>query len=432
MSYARLNVLPILALLLVGCSFANRLPAEEVKASAAASFELPPVVEVSDVVPASLRDGKNFTLSNDVSVADCFYQFHVVSPNFGEFDIGSLDLLFVRAYEINVLAGVPEIKGSTEFGRAAKSDITETAKATAKTIVTPVKSAKALVASLEDDGRAAYDFIRLRKRNQPKDSLLTGEEKRRQAHSLGLDVYSTNPAVQDYLAHLAKARSPGSKLIDVSISVTTFVMPFGMPVSLAISAGKYREKLNDKFDTMSPMELYRYNDKILKKMDVKSEQREQFLEYAELSPRHKTEIVADLKTLEQLSDRATFLEACHEPHPSEGVWQLQCADMLAKYNKTVEPIQFASGAGIALTTATATGKRVIFLPADVVFWNEAVAKVFEVGSSTLGANPPAIQECVTTGRVTDRAKKEIEAHGFTIRDHFLREENIGETVEIKP
>ena len=422
----------LITLLSLATVSANFLRAAEKQKPVVDSFELTPLTDAADIVPPALRENANFKVSDDVSINDYFYHFHLTSNAFGEFDVDSLDLLQVRAYEINVLAGVPEIKGSAELGRAMKSDIKDTAKNAARTVITPVKSAKAVAAELEDDGRAVYDFIRLRKRNQPKDSLLFGEEKRSQAHSLGLDVYSTNPAVQDYLTQLAKARTPGTKLVDVSISVTTFVIPFGTPISLAISAGKYREKLSDKFDTLSPMELYRYNDKILKKMNVQSEQREQFLEYGSLTPRQKTEIVADLKTLEQLQDCVPFLDACREPHPSEGIWQLQSTDLFAKYNKTVEPIQSISGVGLATVGMTVSGKQVLFIPADIVYWTEAIAKLVDNRDPSAAAAPTAQREFVSTGHITDRAKKEIEARGFMVRDHFLNEVKLADTVELKP
>lgn len=421
------------AALLIAVSSMVALPrnarAEQITLTTDLSYELPPVVDAADVVPAPLRESPNYQIAQDVSIIDNFYHFHLTTNTFGAFDVGCLDLLQVRIYETNVLAGVPEISGSAEFGKAATANFTETAKGTLKTVVTPIKSVKAFALGVEEDSRVAFDFIRMRKRNQPKDSMFIGEEKRRQAHSLGLDVYSTNPAVQEYLTNLAKARSPGSAFVNVGLSVTTFVIPFSTPISLAISAGKYREKLNDKFDTLPPIELYHMNDKILKKMNIHSDQREQFLEYGELTPRQKTEIIADLKTLELLTDWQPFLDACRNAHPPEGVWQLQCADMLAKYDKTIEQIQLVVSAGTAVQAITVTGRQVIFLPADSVFWSESTAKAFEPRvTATLQT---AQQDFVTSGHVTDRAKKEIESRGYSIRESFLHEE-MNAPPEIKP
>ena len=392
------------------------------RAAESVVYELPPIVEATEVVPEAVRTSENYTVANDVSIADFYYQFKLQTTLFGEYDVTSLDLLKVRAYETNVLAGAPEIKGRASFGDAAKTDIKETAKATAKTVVTPVKSAKALGAGLEEQGRFVYDFIRFKSRNQPKDSLLTGEEKRRQAKALGIDVYSTNPAVQAHLERRAKARSPGSKLVDVGIGVTTFVMPFGMPVSLTISAGKFREKLADKFDSMSPLELYHYNDKILKKMGIQSAQREQFLEFEALSPRQKTEIIADLKTLDEMKDWQPFLDACRAAHPKEGLWQLQSSDMLAKFNKTVEPLSSAYGSDVVVVATTVTGRQIIFVPGDIVFWSEPLAKAFENPIKATGAVKHSAPQCIVAGRVTETAKKEIERRGFTVLDFFLRDE----------
>ena len=412
----------LLALLFTGVSPAGSARAEEPKTAAPVSYELPPLTDTKDVVPAARLESKNFKISEDVSIADFYYRFHLDAGTFGTFDVDSLDLLLVRTFETEVLSNAPEIKGADEFGKAAKSDLSATAKAAAKTVVTPVKSAKAFASGVEDTSRAVFDFIRLKKRNQPKDSFFTGEEKRKQAVKLGLDAYSTNPAVQDYLEALAKSRAPGSNLVNVGVSVTTFVIPFSTPISLAISAGKYREKMADKLAALSPMELYRYNDKILKKMDVPSSERELFLEYAGLTPRQKTEMIADLVTLDALADKLAFLHACIEPHPVEGIWQMQCADMLAKYNKTVVQIQFISSSGPVLSATSTDGRQLILLPSDIVYWSAECAKIFDKSTPTAQANQPAAREFIVSGRVTARAKEEIEKRGFTIRENFLSEE----------
>jgi hypothetical protein len=380
------------------------------------SYEIASTPAAKDVVPPTLLQSENYTLADDVSIADYYYRFHVESTAYGTYDVASLDLLQVRLFEIGVLSKANSVKGGPGFAKGAFSDLSDTTKAAAKTVVTPVKSAQALGAAIEDTSRAAYDFIRWKSRNQPEASLLTGEEKRKDAHNLGLDVYSTNPAVQDYLDRLAKTRAPGSRLVDVTISVGTYVMPLGTPISAAITAGKYREKLADKLDTMSPMELYRYNDKLLRRMNVQSHDRESFLEFAGLTPKQKTEIVADLKTLENMPEKTPFLLACVEPHPAEGVWQVQCADVLAKYNKTVEPILKGSGAGVALNAVTTGGKQVTVFPADIVYWTEGLQRV--LSASVTGATQ---REFVTPGRVTARAKTEIEARGFVVRERFLSE-----------
>ncbi|HLX65174.1 MAG TPA: hypothetical protein VKX17_28155 [Planctomycetota bacterium] len=403
---------------LLGLMFLQKARSEEAAATKQHSIELPPMPAAKDVVPTPLLESENYKIAEDVSISNYYYRFHVESTSYGTYDVDSLDLLQVRLFEIGVLSKANAVNGGADFTKGAKSDLSDTAKAAAKSVVTPVKSAKALGAVIEDSGRAAYDFVRLKNRNQPKDSLLTGEEKRKDAHNLGLDVYSTNPAVQAYLDQLAKSRATGSRLVDVGVSVGTFVMPFGTPVSAAIAAGKYREKLADKLDTMSPMELYRYNDKILKKMDVQSHDRENFLEYADLTPKQKTEIVADLKTLDNMPDKTPFLHACVEQHPAEGIWQIQCADILAKYNKTVDTIQWTSSAGMALNAISTNGKQLMIFPADIVCWTEELQKTIEKSNSITGVTQ---REFVTPAHLTERAKKEIETHGFAVRESFLIE-----------
>ena len=388
-------------------------------------YEAPPVLKAPDVLPAEFLKSDTYTVGEEVESAGFFFNFHLDTPS-GGYKPDSMNLLIERAHEIDVLSKRTDVDGSAEFAKAFGNKIGDTAKAAGKTVVTPVKTVKAVGNEVEQRSKDVFDFVRRKDRNQPKEPFLVGEEKRKLASKLTLDVYSTNPAVQDYLNSVARARTAGSKLVDVGVAVTTTVIPVAIPAQIAIAAVQYREKMTDKLERLSPTELYRYNDKILKDMDVPSKLREEFLEYGGLTPRQKTEIVADLKTLTELKDRKIFLDIAIDEHAGSGVWQIQSGDLLAKYNKMIETIQEINpAAGPAFAARSTKGTLIVFVPGDILYWNAESEKTFKNYSPSEPAPaPPAVaevRECVVAGRITAAAKKQIESRGFLVRDNFLKE-----------
>ena len=400
--------------------------AEPVELKKTGGFELPPPVDAGDVAPKEFTQSANFKLSENVEIADFYFRFHLVSERFGEFTASSLDMLKVRAHELDVLAAADENK-ENGFTKGAAGKFVDTGKAAKDTIVTPVKTIEAVGHGISGYGQDAFDFIRRKDRKQPKDSFFLGDDERKIAAELTLDFYSTNPQVREMLSRKAKLRAVGSKLVGVSMSVGA---SFFFPVSIAVSTVRFRENMNDRIASSSAIELYRYNDGILKKMGVESFQREMFLQYAGMTPRQRTEALSDLKTLTQLSDKTAYLNTAVEAHPAEGVWQVQCADLLAKYNKSVEAVVDLQPLGAALSVRSAGGKVVVVIPADLLYWSKDAAKIFE---SFLNKQETAgVRECIVSGKVTENARKQIEALGFTVRENFLIEATEKVDAEVVP
>ena len=388
------------------------LPAGEAR-----DFEAPPQIKASAVVPAELMQDEAFAIDENVVASNFYFYFHATST-YGVYDVGSLNLLRIRAAEIDVLSKNREEPGKEEFARTVGTELTSSTKAAAKTVVTPVKTAKAVASGIKRDSQNAIDFLLRKNHNQPKDAFFIGDEKRRFACGLGLDVYSTNPAVQDFLTAHAKARAAGTTFVNVGFSIGSLVVPVLTPVHLAMTAGKYREEAEAKVDTLSALELYHYNDEVLSDLNVNDELRQRFLEYPEFTPRQKTEIIAALKTLSSMKDKRSFLTAALEFHPVEGVWPAECAAMLAKYDDAENTIVSVSGGGPSLFAQTSGGKTVVVFPADILYWNYDAAKSFENFAQD-GSKTDGSRVCLISGDITPRARIEIERRGFVVRDRYL-------------
>ena len=384
----------------------------------ARGFETPAVLKASTILPVEIFKSENYAIDEDVETVDFYWHFHVDAP-LGSYDVDTLDLLKTRARELDILSEARDVDGKYIFAKAVGNQIASTAKAAGKTIVTPLKTAKAVGSQVEQKTMEVLDFVRRKDRNLPKESFFFGEETRKLASKLNLDVYTTNPAVHELLDSIARPQTAGTALVNVSISVTTTIVPVALPVSLAITAVQYREKVTDTLEMLSPSELYRYNDKILKKLDISSKHRERFLESPEMTPRQKTEIVADLKTLGSVTDKKPYLETAAVQHAGHGVWQTQCADMLAKYNMNAETILELFPAGIAMICRTEKGCAIVF-PADLIYWTEDVEKVVNnsaIPQPVVGA--VQTRDFICSGVLTPTVRHEIERRGFVVHENFL-------------
>ena len=378
-------------------------------------YEPPPQYKVTDVIPPDVTPGELFQIDDTVVASNFYYYFHVASK-FGNYEVASVNLLRTRAHEIEVLTQNPDDPGTGEFADSVKTELTANAKGVVKAVAAPVKTVKAVATGIKRDSQNAIDMLFRKNRNQPKEAFFIGEERRKLACAVGLDLYSTNPAVQDFLTAHAKARTAGTTFVSVSFSITTTVVPVLSPVGWAISAGKYRDQAYAKVDTLSAIDLYRYNDDLLKSMDVDKELRVRFLEYPDFTPRQKTEIVAALKSLEKLSDKNDFIAAVQEFHPVEGIWPVECAAMLAKFDNAGDAVTSVSASGPALSARSVSGKDVVVFPADVLYWNYDAAKVFE---SFAPGKADGQRVCVVSGQITSRARAELEKRGFVVHERYL-------------
>ena len=378
-------------------------------------YEAPPVVDVKAMVAPEMLKDANYTLSDEAEFNGFFCRFHLHSDRVGNWDPSSMDQLNIRTHEMDILATYSDGPKENGFGKGAVDKFKDTGKAIKDTVVTPVATFKAIGTGVSDTTMNVIDFIRRKDRHQPKDALLLGEQKRKLAAQWGVDVYTSNIAMQDLLIQKCRSRFAGNALISVSLSVGT---SFLTPVSLALSAVQYRENVNAQLNTLSAKELYWYNDRILKKMDVSSSDREAFLISEDLSPRQKTEIIADMVTLAQVSDKPGFLKMLIEKRPGDGVWQVQAVDMLAKFYNAKDPLYKFQSRGMALCSRTTGGKNIVAIPSDILFWSKDVAQVF----ADVEKAQPGPGVCLVTGQMTPRARQELEKMGYTVREHFLVEE----------
>ncbi len=117
-----------------------------------------------------------------------------------------------------------------------------------------------------------------------KELILFSSQKRKLAYELNIDVYTSNKVLQEYLNSISWASYSGGFVVALAMS------PLG-PVRFTKTAGSFNTLIRDN----SPEDLRKINRKILRKLDVKEEIIDAFLDNVWISPRHETTIVHSLQ-----------------------------------------------------------------------------------------------------------------------------------------
>jgi hypothetical protein len=149
---------------------------------------------------------------------------------------------------------------------------------------------------------------------------------------------------------------------------------------------------------------------------------ERFLNNNQLSPRHKTVIVASLEKLAGARGREAFLNFALQAHDEDSANFMQnMAEILAAYQQTVSPIREIAAPGIILARA-ANGTVFIPFPLDYGVWTvkaERVVKNTLAGQKKPGQPQPRIEFWVT-GAVSPLARRQLEAQGVKVVEHVDR------------
>jgi len=385
----------------------------------AANYEAPSDKRASEVLPSNLRSGPHFRVQDRVA-ADGYMLRFTVHSDYGDFPVTGEYGLRKLIKEIQAIAALKKMSRGEAFVEGVKGKAQETLEFGAKLIGDPgatLASVPQGVAKLFDNIATGLQKPREPRRDSVAQQLLNvSDAKRKIAYDLGVDVYSSNRLLQNELESLSKAQALGSLGVSAAI-------PYGGGAVVGISrmsqtAGEVNRLLRDE----SPSGLRNVNESKLLAMGVDRSLTGRFLDYNQLSPRHKTVIVASLERLSGARGREAFINFALQAHDEDSANFMQnMAELLAAYQQTVSPIQEITAPGIILARA-ANGMVFIPFPLDYGVWTvraERVVKNTLAGYKT-GSRGQAEFELWVTGTVSPLARKQLEAQGIKVTEHVDR------------
>ena len=406
------------AVALAGCAsgppLATPLPTEAERAAARrAGFELGPVRDARELVPAELIEGPHHRVDDRVSNVGGENRYAITS-DFGAFEAHGDDQLRARIREIEALAALESMSETAEFAKAAGLALASPFVATWNLITNPVESIRGVPGGAWDAIRNTAQLAQ-GERSEYEDSGLVAfigfEAKKREiAAELDVDPYSSNPRLQKQLNRFAWAAYAGS--------LPRMFVPFTEDAPLP----QREERIEGLLVEYSPEDLGRLNRIELAVMGVGSELADAFIGHRWYSPRHETLLVEALSGLDLAADRSAFIEvAVTAQSESEALGHLRVARLLREYNDEVAPIHRIVAVDRQLMGHTEAHTLVVPLPADHALWTPSTAALCESArgaiDDTLEVDATAL---VVSGSASALTRERTRALGIEVTEHALR------------
>ena len=386
-----------------------------------AEYENPVSVLAAEVVPRPLFRSPHYQVDDDVGIRENTYQFRVESE-LGAFTTSSPSLLRIRLNEIATLAQAVSAfnRNNRKLGAEIRGALRVRKDNFADILTSPLTTAASLAGQLTQN---VGETVGLAKRKPHADKggntrpvpvdAVAEAHRRTVASQLGLDVYSTNPPLQQFFDAVVKAREAGR----VGTSLTLVRKPTVATVHVAggqldaQGATVIRQLSADEVNAVVRDELLR--------MKVAPPATRAFMNNTVLSPLHRLSIVAQLDFLGAMPNRGAIVGlAARARGEAEGLAYVELARMFASYHERVQRIVAIEKLG-AFPMARTARELVLFVPADIVHWDERSDRLTNAFSERALKQTKATARLVVLGNVTERARTSFNRGGVDVFEQFL-------------
>jgi hypothetical protein len=386
-------------------------------ARAAESTEAPPVFRASQRLPASLLRGPNHGVEERVQ-NDGFMNHYRISSRFGSFQAQSDAELAKRVSEINAIDTLARIEVSDEFAKGLKAAGGNVVEGATSLVTSPVSTVSSDISGVGTLFRRAGDSLVGDPKSEHEDGALksiTGvsQAKRDLAASLGVDVYSSNRALQEALNRVARGLAVGNLTASAALAAV------GGGVGTAITVTKTTASMNEVLRTTPPVDLRRRNREMLEGMKINSDVVDLYLGNTVISPTHQSRFVQDLSGLSGAGGRMVPVKlAVRTASDDVAFFRQRQMRMYASYHATVGALERFVPLGDFAAAVTRDGKLVFMLPTDHLAWTGDLAAgtdavMLAVGQQSLDSQP---RELWLGGSLSPAARAAIEARGWRVEE----------------
>jgi hypothetical protein len=330
-------------------------------------------------------------------------------------------MLRTRIHEIKAIEALQDIKKSKAFGEAAKKAATSSVKGAWSLISQPVSTVSGIPKGVGRLFSRVGEMVK-GERGDTEDSVtkeLIGFSavKRKYAHKLGVDAYSSNNVLQKELNSVSWAGFAGGAGISLAMMP---IRSASTAAYISIKATKFTHGMNKIMLDYAPEDLRRINREKLQQMGTEDSVIEEFLRHPKFSPRHETFLVHALAEMDGVKNRDQFIKQAllAESELDAFIFQ-RITEMMYGYHTQVGPINEIIPVRRVAVGYTADQVVVIALPTDHIYWTKRSALGLEAVTRLQSAERTVQRtELWVTGRLTPRAKRELEAKGLIIKEQI--------------
>ncbi|MGA7877725.1 MAG: hypothetical protein WCA08_18845 [Desulfoferrobacter sp.] len=351
-------------------------------AAAEPSYQKPPTLRASYLLPANMISGPLFHVDDEVPT-DGLMGHYTLRSEYGTFVVPGRELLRIRIAELPAIQQLNKVSNSQEFldamGQAAEKPI----QSAENLISNPEKTlsgipsgisrlfdsveqgAKAITRAASTPGESTTQKMEatLDRIGSVTMTALGYEQTRRQlAQSLGVDPYTTNPVLAKKLSDVARVAFSGN--LAVNSLVTAFV-----PASIAITGTNFTSDL--VYDT-SAADLIQMDKQKMLNMGASEDQVQALLNNRWYSLSVLTSLVGELERLPGVSGAPEVIVlAATARNEEEARFLASSVQMLAWLNASGTPISQIAGRGTVVGIGP-NGDIVVPAPVDYISWTERI------------------------------------------------------------
>ena len=402
-------------------------------------YEDPPVLRASDLAPRRLLHGPRHTVDEAVPT-DGFMARFTVRSDLGVFEAEGREMLAIRVAEVYAIARLDEVSRTKVFATAFKESAKGKYDAVRKVVDDPVDTARRVPAGVGRFFKKAFKTAKKgvdavgdeieerraeREEGEPTEEDRTATEtasaaagttgraaksvfgynrtRRHWAKRLGVDPYTTNPVLAKQLDDVAWAAFAGGLSLGIALP------PIPAQVGTAMTASHLAWDLPEE-------DIEARNDARLTGMGIGPDARKAFFESRHFVPGLEIAFVDALEDAGPARGREAFV-ALAATAESEGQARffVNAAEILSRARRIAGELEEIELLDELVHAHTRGGVLIVPVPADHVCWSRLV----EERSARLAERASGRRELWVLGRLTARARRELEPRGWTVREDVL-------------
>ena len=414
---------PVLRILflLSAIVFLGGLPANAQKEEP--NFELPIGIQASNVLPREMLRGPNHDLQEYVVTYIGFTHHFTINSKFGQFKATGNGMVPVRIQEINVIAKLEKMKNSDEFLHGLKESGGTLVESTKNLVLHPVDTVGGFPSGLYNifadigvvSGKVIKGEASIGEATVKVGDALVGfsRNKRELAFSLGVNRFSDNKVLHEYLNSVTWAITGGTFAVDLG------KMAVSGPAGSVLTGLSLTRTMGRMLRDNTIPGLQRMNEDALEGMGFPESTINRFIGNQKLTPRHQTAITLSLVSLSKAKNREKFLHlvSTHTRTLDDANMYQAVAAMIAAYNKTQVPITDVRAVGNVLLFRNEKGSSVLTYPIDNFFWTKHTAEKTKKVLGRLSSKDR--KELWISGTFSDLAAKKLHELGWVLHDQSM-------------
>ncbi len=403
---------------------------------AGATFEEPPTFQASEILPFDLLRSEHHRVDESVT-NDGYLNIFRIESDFGPYEAAGAIMLAIRVKEIGALAELQDLSETEVFIESAGKTAVSQLDALWTAVTNPVQTVEGLpsgivrifrdyeedietgikitgdITGIGQDGEAGgegddgYTEEEIVKAMEAHFGVRSAQ--RRRAHELGIDPYTSNEnlrAALNEIARVERAARYGMKLVPIP----------------SIPGASFVQSAVDAIYTKDYRALREYNRDRLVEAGVDDQYLNDFFNHPYINPTLQTIIASALIELEQVEDRDFVIaQAIAVGTEEEAFFFAETLSLLVWFNDNeAKLVRFLPD--IRMPIAMTADRRVItLLPVDYLSWTSGIGAAAGQYRQAADRHRADGYEMWFLGDVSPRARRELEAMGWTVKEDVATE-----------